>query len=1729
MPSTSTPLDDPPPVDPHDIAIIGMSGRFPQAANLDAYWRNLADGRDCITEVPERLWDWRDFWDPTPGTPGRSYTRWGGFIEDSDRFDPLFFGISNLEAESMDPQERLFLETVHHTIEDAGYTRAGLRDDTVGLFVGAMWGSYQHYGSRDAGADSSFAVIANRASYLFDFKGPSLAVDTACSSSLTAIHLACESLRSGECSAALAGGVNVTSHPHKYLVLSRTGFAAPDGRCHSFGVDGDGYVPGDGVGALLLKPLDRARADGDRIHGVIKATAINHGGKASGFTVPTAESQRALIRTALDRAGVGARSLGYVEAHAPGTALGDPVEVRGLVQAFREDTDETDFCTIGAVKANVGHLESAAGIAGVMKVLLQMRHRQIAPTLLTGEMNPDVRLDGTPFRLARELMPWPAGRDDDGRPAPRRAAVSSFGFGGANGHVILEEHDAPDRPRRSADAHLIVLSAKTDERLRTVAQVLLDHLRRDASEPSGVAGPTDVDIESVTLRCISDVTRIRVELLDERDRLGDLLAEPGVRAEARALIASRCGIEPPVGSLSGGTVGELIDALERVGGADLGTPDTESAYLERIAATLQLGREPLEHRAAFAVASLEQLVDRLEALVDGRSGDGLHVGHVRRPDSGVGSDEEIAYVERLVQAKRHDRLGSLWCDGVDIPWTRLYDEGRPTPAELPLYPFERIRCWVRSPRTTARDLTGSERSFGSGSMDDAGLWIGETRGDHALDRMVFRRRWSPLDPIIETPGDPRSNGAPKPTRSDSADGAVLLVYPRTAERLRESLRDRGSSDTYEVVLADRTELLSSRSWTVDARDEDALAACIDNIRALRSVIFLGGVQPPDWRPSGREAFQTLQDTGVLALCHLVRALHARYEERGEAPELTVLTNCAFGVRGDDRVQPYTSAVVGLARAAAREFPHLSPRVIDVELPAADATEPSSIVEMLALLDGIERQNETAIRDGRLFVPTVHAARLPDREDVRPVFRTRGQYVLIGGAGALGEALSRYLAQSLSARLVWIGRRPLDDSIEEKISAVEALGAHVSYHAADASDPSALATVLSEIAADRPIDGVLHLAMNHDLGRLRDLEPGQLHRVLSAKVHSSYALETALKRHTVGFVALFSSAEAYVGNLGWGGYAAACSFQDAFARHWSAEAAWPVVGINWGYWDTGDRETQEALAVKGVYPMEVGRGVAILERILSARIEGAIALDVENDVLERMGFETTELPERSDDSSAHRPAPAAAPRNEPADGDARDPAPRGSVGDAGGGVRDDITAPEVERALIDLLSDVLRIDRSRFDTETDLVTFGVDSLTVIAIQKTLEERAGRLPASLFISFNTIGAVAAHVLDRHPQAAAKLVGHGTTSSDGGSRRREETDTHPPPRSEPDDAKVLCRLDPTRAARYLEAYPGRFRDDRLLDDAKDAPVEAAVARGAPRPAFLHTLLRTERSEGVEVVSCGVGTPVLLLPAVGLTVPTWRQQLSSPLVDSMRLVVPHPPGYGLSRPIRDCSTSGVVDVFLDVIDLISPDRPVHVVGSCLGSVTAMHLARFHSDRVASLTLVGAFHSTDDMDVGDPDDMSADEFQHMLKSAVERVKDDFHAVRTPDGEADSSTLLSYLLDALCANSLIAMRYLDEMRSLSVLEWAADVRVPSMCIFGDRDRIVDPGHSRTIADRIPNAELVEIDGAGHFPYLTHSAEFNRLIRRFIEKHESSSARATPGGETDRAFDGSARPDKGVMV
>jgi len=460
------------------IAIIGMSGRFANSRTVDELWQHLANGDDLIVKATR--WDISSYL-----TKETKYCDYGSFLEDIECFDPLFFNISGLEATYMDPQQRIFLEESWNALENAGYAGKEIVGRKCGIYVGCSTGDYRQLFLEETSPPQSFwgnasSIIPARIAYYLDLHGPAVAIDTACSSSIVAIHMACQGLRLGEIEIALAGGVFIQSSPGFYLASNRAGMLSPSGHCHTFDQEADGFVPGEGVGVILLKRLKDAIADGDHIYGVIKGSGINQDGATNGITAPSANSQERLLSDVYETFNINPEQIQMVEAHGTGTILGDPIEYEALTRSFERFTNKKGYCAIGSAKTNIGHLATAAGVTGVIKILLSLQNKQIPPSLHFNKGNPNIDFNDSPFYVNTTLKDWEVASNEK-----RCAAVSAFGFSGTNAHIIIEEAPKIERYKVEKPGYIITLSVRTAGQLRQQVEQLVDYCEKMSSVDCG--------------------------------------------------------------------------------------------------------------------------------------------------------------------------------------------------------------------------------------------------------------------------------------------------------------------------------------------------------------------------------------------------------------------------------------------------------------------------------------------------------------------------------------------------------------------------------------------------------------------------------------------------------------------------------------------------------------------------------------------------------------------------------------------------------------------------------------------------------------------------------------------------------------------------------------------------------------------------------------------------------------------------------------------------------------------------------------------------------------------------------------------------------------------------------------------------------------------------------------------------------------------------------------------
>src|SRR6266568_1229675 len=622
-----------------ELAVVGIYSRMPGAEGINAFWDNLVKGRHCIEVIPRERWNWRAYYGDPAREENVTTVNRAGFIADVDKFDAAFFGISPREAELMDPRQRLLLEGVWKTLEDAGYSPATLRGEEIGVYIAANGDEYASLLQQAGHPVDQFSLtgngrsfLSNRMSYFFGWHGPSEVVDTTCSSSLVALHNAARAIHNGDCSMAIVGGLNMMIDPFPHLSLAKVGVLSPDGACRTFDARANGYVRSEGVGLLLVKPLLQAEADHDHIYAVICGTAVNHGGKSNALTAPNPRAQARVIVDAFRRGAIDPRQVGYIEAHGTGTPLGDPVEIEGIKEAFSvlyQDRGETlpseKRISVGSVKTGIGHLEAAAGIAGLIKVILMLCQRTRPPLVHFTTVNPEIDVERTPFFFQTQADAWVAPQDRDSRSLARVAGISAFGFGGVNAHVVVREHapqlvDGEISPSFEPGPIVVPLSARSRTQLAVYAGQLRDTLRAGAGQLclGDVAFTLRVGRAELDER-VAIVTHSLDQLIEQLDAIGR--GEPATagiyygnaRTDGRR-VAPEINAAPPE-ALAALTPANLAQSW--AWGLKL---DWRGLYGQRVPRRVSLATYPFE-RASHWPAALRtlQVPPRFPCLVESKS------------------------------------------------------------------------------------------------------------------------------------------------------------------------------------------------------------------------------------------------------------------------------------------------------------------------------------------------------------------------------------------------------------------------------------------------------------------------------------------------------------------------------------------------------------------------------------------------------------------------------------------------------------------------------------------------------------------------------------------------------------------------------------------------------------------------------------------------------------------------------------------------------------------------------------------------------------------------------------------------------------------------------------------------------------------------------------------------------------------------------------------------------
>ncbi len=1328
------------------IAVVAMACRFPGGADTPAaLWHKLRAGDDLTCDypaaargIPESLF--------AAGAP--IYTRRGGFLRNVDLFDAAAFHLSPREAEALDPQQRLVLEVSREALHQAHLDPDQLRGTATGVFVGM---GQNDYGRHRFHADDLTAVDAydgtgnlacfasGRLGFTLGLQGPNLVVDTACSSALVALHLACQSLRAGECALALAGGVHVALAPEVFVFLCRTGALSPNGVCRAFDAGADGFVRGEGCGMLLLKRLSDAERDGDTVLATVRGSAVNHDGPSGGLTVPNENAQEQLVRQALQRAKVNPEQIGYLEAHGTGTALGDPIEVSALAAVFT--TERTEPLYLGSVKTNMGHLESAAGMAGVFKTILMMQHGEIVPHLHLDQPNPAIAWSSLPFRLTGKCLPWPK------TSGPRLAGVSAFGMSGTNAHVVLQGPDA-DRvaPALQNETHFPF------QRERYWLQPP-DPTRTGNTE--NTLAPTQLALP------LSNRQRFQWRLAPTRQpyladhRVFDKLVVPG----ANHLVLMLCALQqvrPQVAPRLQDVFFQqalILDderlvqvLLEPEDGAD------QVTLLSRSAA--DAGAPWLVHMTARALHT-NTPAPTVPNAAELRASCANHLAGERLNADLAGAGFDLGPTFQWNQQFHHN--DDTWlCDLATPP-------GDTNHAPLPIHPGLLDSCfqmlslfWPHPPATLAEQPflyvpfridelilhqtpSAGERWWCVGRRQaETQLLLCNDLNQALVSVRGFAFRRAERANLFAKPSDAHLVYRLKRQAQDAAvavqRGARYLSFVNAdpvADALHSEAQTRGAqliritaTTRFDASHADHISLnpFSPEHWTrLFAKHP---AADFDG------VIFAWGLQADsDREPDGNDLLDGELDAGEAAL-HLVRALAQSDGER--RPRLLFACRAGFLQDRGEAFIPRGAGLWGLARCIALELADWAPISVDL------APEPAPAMAR-RLLDEIARndgEDQISYSNGRRYVLRLLPQPNQARGTQQPSLHGNRTYLVTGAFGGLGQRLTAWLIAQGARHLILCGRREPDAEARLRLTAWRDEG--VSFHLTETDIGRAdEVRELCQSARTRmpPLAGVFHAAGVIDDHAVLTQTRAALARVFHPKLLGAWHLHQETRNEALDWFVCFSSSAAVFGSRGQAGYAAANAWLDALTDY-RTRLGLHALSVNWGAWrgagmaDRLDLKQQQKLHDMGLDAMSADQALGVLGDLLRQGTTRALVGAYHPAKLRRHFFHG-KAPALLGDWGRETPVAERKPQNTALQN--ADPSQRATL---------------LNRLLRQQIAAVLKLKAAdQLQPRQRLFDIGLDSIMAMELQRALEtELALKLRATLIFDFPTLEALHRHLLDK-----------------------------------------------------------------------------------------------------------------------------------------------------------------------------------------------------------------------------------------------------------------------------------------------------------------------------------------------------------------------------------------------
>lgn len=1356
------------PKDEDDMAIIGMSARYPGSGNVDEFWQNLKQGRFCIDEVRPERWDMSGFDDDQK----EATKKWAGFVEDIDKFDPTFFGISPREAELMDPQQRIFLEQSWRALEHAGYAIGPDQRINCGIFVGTASGDYlpllRDRNVADSGQvflGNSGSVLAGRIAYFLNLKGPTIALDTACSSSLVAVHMACQSIQSGDCSMALAGGIGLMVTPQMYRWNYNSGMLSPKGRCSSFDASADGFVLGEGVGCVVVKSLSKALKDRDHIFAVIKASGINGDGKTNGITAPSSEAQLRLQKRVHKRAKVSLDDIAYIETHGAGTQLGDPIEVKALAGLMAGRSRDVEPCGIGSIKSNIGHTTLASGVAGLMKVILGLKYKVIPPSLHFDNPNPNFDDDLDVLSVVSKSQQWPKGPS-----GYRFGAVNSFGVSGTNAHMVLKEAPEVDvlKPQIVDDAYLFVVSAKNTAALKKNITALKEDIEHgislmDASFTLCLGRAIFRKRFAIVARDQRRAIELLQQALDHEKIEGlfnpeDISVQAGESDWQKPL--SHAQILSIAHEFCQGKELDFKDFFQNRGGRRVPMqgyalnnrrfwlPDVD----DRLPSSPQKKKTVLTAKEGSFYEKIDLNLDWIkDHRVQGQNwlpgatslhyalelyeGFPVEVSNIEWLKPAQITSEDNLEILRKITDEKSSKIEVLLAD--HCLWSRANS------TKIETMPQQRLD--IESLKKNCHREKTQEQFYGQ--FKQAGIDYGPS---YRLIRQVVYN-----DDIavaaLSTPPDSTSVqllDAILQTTSVLAEGQGLRV-PRRIEQMRvyrpvETSRNvyaqKKGHGLYDLTACDETGLITlevkgfllaavpkSRTKGYVSQWLEKTQVALKN-KGQETYIAFSPSRAVDEIEQGHDLLIDLrnapEDDPKPTLQSLRRLFTILSDKYPEECHLRIVTSGAVAVSDEEKIRPAQAALASMARSASAEHCKWHLTVVDTESYADYSRE--NVPPVIESYSGIN-----AIREGVWFEKTVCPEEL-DLSSENPFEEDKVQ-VIVGGAGGIGFALSKELASISNARLGWIGRSPLNEKIKMQIETVEKLGGKVHYESADLSDPQAIRQAVLMIRKTLgPISGAVHSALALDNMTLHQMTEEQLERVLAPKIDGIQSFYQALEGEPLSHLIIFSSVASFIDAPGQSNYAAASAYIDAYAHNLRLERGVPAFVVNWGYWGSigivANAKNKQDMASMGVGSIEPEEGFSWLKHQLQAGIAQAMVINADQQRFEEYGLRLS--PEVVSSEPVQK---SVVEKHVP---------PEDREFEIG-----NVPVPEQQK-IVDyvtgIFSQILKLEVEEFDVTETFESYGVDSLIGMDILRKMKEDLGELSSTLLYEYLSIRELADYLL-------------------------------------------------------------------------------------------------------------------------------------------------------------------------------------------------------------------------------------------------------------------------------------------------------------------------------------------------------------------------------------------------